>query len=305
MTGFGIGLKLARMRRSLSLGLMCILAACSAASEDKGAQALEAGTAVDSGAGFDPGPDGGGGIATDAALPETTGPDTAPAAAVYAHSPDTLYKLDPDTKAVTTIGRFDGCSSVVDIAVDKDGNIFASAGGIYRIDKVTAKCAAVGGGSFAGNSLSFVPAGVLDPAKEVLVTYSGGTYYRVDSTTGDTTVLGSLPTGFNSSGDIVSVKGGGTYVTVNGNGCGDCLLEVDPKTGSMKKNWGKVGAAAVYGIAYWAGSVFTFDNSGNIFELTFGTSSVTAKAIPIPSKPSGLQFWGAGSTTSAPVVPVK
>lgn len=292
------------MRRLLCLLCVSALAACSA-SEEKIAATADGGAKTDGG-GFDPGGDDGG-IALDADLPESPPPDEAPAAAVYAHSATTLYKLDPDTKAVLTIGTFSGCSQVVDIAVDKDSNIFGStqSGGIYRIDNTTAKCTSLGGGSFAGNSLSFVPVGVLDPAKEILVTYNGGDYYRVDPTTGATKALGSLPSGYSSSGDIVSVKGGGTYVTVNGNGCGDCLLEVDPKTGAMKKNWGSVGAAAVYGIAYWAGSVYTFDNSGKIFELSFGTSSVTATAIPIPSKPSGLSFWGAGSTTSAPIVKVK
>lgn len=245
------------------------------------------------------------GLGTDAPLPDAPPVDMAPAAAVYAHSPSTLFKLDPDTKAVTVIGNFDGCSGVVDIALDAKSNLYASAGGIYKVDTKTAKCTPVGGGGFAGNSLSFVPAGTLDPVKEILVTYSGGQYMRVDIDKGTTTNLGSLPSGFNSSGDIVSVKGGGTYVTVNGNGCGDCLLEVDPKTGTMKKNWGPVGASAVYGIAYWAGSVYAFSDSGQIFELTFGTDKLISKEIAIPMKPSGLQFWGAGSTTAAPVVPVK
>lgn len=292
------------MRRLVILGLLSMLGACSAASNPDDSAPVEAGIRSDS-AVDDSGSAGEGGIELDSSLPETPPPDPAPAAAVYAHSASTLYKLDPDTKAVTVVGKFSGCSNVVDIAVDKDSNIYASASGIYRVDSKTAKCTSVGGGLFAGNSLSFVPAGILDPVKEVLVTYNGGTYYKVDAATGATTALGSLPSGYSSSGDIVSVKGGGTYVTVNGNGCGDCLLEVDPKTGAMKKNWGSVGAAAVYGIAYWAGSVYTFDNGGQIFELTFGTSSVTAKSIPIPSKPAGLSFWGAGSTTSAPVVKVK
>jgi len=295
------------MLRVAMLVLVSIVGAGCAASSNAGGDpaSADAGTKSDSAVSDGDELPGEGGIVLDGALPDTLPPDTAPAAAVYAHSASTLYKLDPDTKAVTVIGNFSGCSSVVDIAVDKDSNIFASASGIYRVDKTTAKCTSVGGGLFAGNSLSFVPAGVLDATKEALVTYNGGSYYRVDATTGATTLLGSLPSGFSSSGDIVSVKGGGTYVTVNGNGCGDCLLEVDPKTGAMKKNWGAVGASAVYGIAYWAGSVFTFDNSGQIFELTFGTSTVTATKIPIPSKPSGLSFWGAGSTTSAPVVKVK
>lgn len=245
------------------------------------------------------------GLGTDAALPMETGPDMAPAAAVYAHSASTLYKLDPDTKAVTVVGNFSGCFGVVDIALDAKSNIYASASGIYTVDKLTAKCTRVGGGTFAGNSLSFVPAGTIEPDREVLVSYNGGQYLRVDLDKGTTTSLGSLPSGFSSSGDIVSVKGGGTYVTVNGNGCGDCLLEIDPKTGTMKKNWGPVGASSVFGIAYWAGSVYAFNDAGRIYELTFGADKLTSKEIAIPMKPSGLSFWGAGSTTSAPVVPVK
>jgi hypothetical protein len=279
--------------------------ACSASSEKSSTSSLsDAGGDTDGITLGDTGSADDGGLNADAP-PMDTGPDKAPAAAVYAHSASTLYKLDPDTKAVTVIGPFSGCSGVVDIALDAKSNLYASAGGIYLVDKTTAKCTSVGGGTFAGNSLSFVPAGTIEPDKEVLVTYNGGQYMRVDIDKGTTTNLGSLPFGFASSGDIVSVKGGGTYVTVTGPGCGDCLLEVDPKTGTMKKNWGTVGTNAVYGIAYWAGSVYAFSDAGRIFELTFGTDKLTPKEIMIPMKPSGLQFWGAGSTTIAPVVPVK
>lgn len=246
-----------------------------------------------------------GGIDFDGALPDTPPPVDMPAAAVYAHSADTLYKLDPDSKAVTTIGKFNGCSGVVDIALDAKSNLYASATGIYKVDTTTAKCTLVGGGAFAGNSLSFVPAGVLDATNEVLVTYQGGDYYRVDLSSGSTTLLGSLPDGYSSSGDIVAVKGGGTYLTVNGNGCGDCLLEVNPKTGAMIKNWGPIGASSAFGIAFWAGSVYAFTDAGKIFEITFGKTTITSTEIPIPMKPSGLSFWGAGSTTVAPVTKVK
>jgi hypothetical protein len=92
---------------------------------------------------------------------------------------------------------------------------------------------------------------------------------------------------------------------VNGNGCNDCLLEVNPKTGTMVKNWGSLGTGRVYGIAYWAGVVYAFNEAGQIWEVTFGTDKLTTKEIPIAMKPSGLQFWGAGSTTSAPIVAVK
>ncbi len=244
-----------------------------------------------------------GSLDLDGALDGTT--TTPPPAEVYAHSSDTLYKLDPDTKAVTVIGPFKGCSGVVDIALDEKSNLYASASGIYKVDKKTAVCTSVGGGSFAGNSLSFVPVGVLDPLKEVMVTYSGSQYMRVDIDTGVTTNLGTLAGGYGSSGDIVSVKGGGTYLSAYGPSCSDCLLEVNPKTGALIKNWGSLGTGGVYGLAFWAGSIYAFDSGGRIFEVTFGASSITTKEIPITSKPAGLSFWGAGSTTAAPTKPVK
>jgi hypothetical protein len=226
-------------------------------------------------------------------------------AEVYGHSPDTLYRLDPDTKAVTTVGAFQGCSGVIDIALDKDSKLLgASFGGLYAIDKSNAHCTLIANGSYP-NSLSFVPAGTVDPDKEALVGYLGSTYVRIDPQTGSVSNIGALSGGYASSGDIVSVKGGKSYLTVNGNGCGDCIVEVNPSTGDLVKNWGSVGHGAVYGLAFWAGKAYGFDDAGEIFQIDFAMdgSKVTTSIIPIPGNPS-LQFWGAGSTTSAPVVPV-
>ena len=38
---------------------------------------------------------------------------------VYGHSADTLFALDPKTKAVTEVGKFSGCGPVIDIALDE------------------------------------------------------------------------------------------------------------------------------------------------------------------------------------------
>src|SRR3972149_3519382 len=56
-------------------------------------------------------------------------PDRAPPpenAAVYAHSASELYRVDPDTFAVTLVGPFQWPSvadQMTDIAIDKDGNM--------------------------------------------------------------------------------------------------------------------------------------------------------------------------------------
>ncbi len=223
---------------------------------------------------------------------------------VFGHSSNTLYKLEPISKQVTVVGPFQGCSSVIDLAIDKDSKIIATTfGGLYWIDKTTAKCTEIATGGYP-NSLSFVPAGTLDPNEEALVGYQGSTYIRISTTTGQITQIGSIGSGYNSSGDIVSVKGGGTYLTVNGNGCGDCLIQVDPKTGALVKNWGPTGFGAVFGIAFWAGSVYGFTDGGDLFEMTFNNGQLVVSApIPIPGAPQNLSFWGAGSTTIAPPEP--
>lgn len=222
-------------------------------------------------------------------------------AEVYGHSGETLYRLDPSTKQVAIVGPFQGCSSVIDIAVDANSNIFGTTfNGLYRIDKASASCKMVAQGDYP-NSLSFVPEGSLLPNAEALVGYNGSDYVRIDTNSGVVTPVGTLGGGYTSSGDIVSVKGGGTYLTVKGNGCGDCLVEVDPKTGKMTKNWGPVGFGSVFGLAYWAGSAYGFSDYGDLFEIQFSGQSVKSSKITVPNAPPGLSFWGAGSTTIAPV----
>jgi hypothetical protein len=242
--------------------------------------------------------------------PDTSPVDTGPpptVAVVYPHSPSTLYTLNPKTDAISIVAPFNGdcsssadCDDVIDLALDKDSNAYiTSFNAFYKLDLTTAATTLIATGSYP-NSLSFVPAGTLDPTAEALVGYFGSTYVRIDTTTGKVTDVGALSGGYSSSGDIVSVIGGGTYLTVVGNDCGDCLLQVDPTTGDIIQNYGSVNHAEVYGIAYWAGTVYGFDNAGVMFSITFPAGKLVTTDIPFPSAPSGLEFWGAGSTTSAP-----
>jgi hypothetical protein len=226
-------------------------------------------------------------------------------AVVYGHSPDTLYKVDPTSKAVTVVGTFQGCSSVIDLALDKDSNmVVTTSDGFYRVDPTTAACTLIAQQGSYPNSLSFVPKGTVDQNAEALVGYVGSTYVRIDTTSGAISNIGDLNgNGLSSSGDIVSVIGGGTYLTVNGNSCSDCIVSVNPATGAMIQNYGSVNHGSVFGLAFWAGVAYGFDDGGDLFTITFGATSVTTADIPVPNAPSGLEFWGAGSTTSAPPAP--
>ena len=228
---------------------------------------------------------------------------------VYGHSATTLYKLEPATKEVTVVGEFKQCKPIIDIALDEKSTLYAvSYETLYTVDKNTAECKELHSGQYP-NSLYFVPKGTIDANEEALVGYDKGDYVRIDLQSGARTVLGKLDSSGKliSSGDIVSVKGGKTFLTVKGNkgtGCDttDCLVEVDPETGKMLKNWGSIEHQKVFGLSFWGGKVYGFDEQGNLFEVTFGTNKIVTTTIPIPQKPADLSFWGAGSSTSAPLV---
>jgi len=265
--------------------------ACSDRSFPNGVDAGDAGTSGDAP------------VFPDVSQPDGSEPAGTPE--VFAHSQDTLYRLDPVTKAVTEVGAFTGCSAVEDIALDSTSTMYATTlDGLYRIDRLNAQCTQIATGSYP-NSLSFVPAGTLDPTSEVLVGYVGDQYVRIDTTTGAMQTVGSLGGGYTSSGDVVSVKGGGTYLTAKGgpNACDDCLLQVDPTTGAFLLEWGPLGYTAVFGVAFWGGSVYGFDAGGDVFKIDFAGLAMQITPIAVPNAPPGLAFYGAGSTTVAPLTP--
>jgi hypothetical protein len=282
------------------IGLPFLVAFACSSPKDSGFGTLDSGASSSGASGFVP--DGGFGTSD-------TGPNEKdPPAEVYGHSPDTLYKLEPNTKAVTSIGTFSGCDgSVIDLALNEKAEMYGvTFTGLFRIDKGTAACTKVANDSYP-NSLSFVPKGTLDPNEEALVGYEDTDYVRINLQTGKKSIIGAgaLKRGLSSSGDIVSVKGGPTYLTVKGGTCTsfDCLVEVDPVTGAVTKELGSIGFVKVFGLAFWAGEVYGFTNQGELFQVTVSGGALTTKRINIPGAPSGLQFYGAGSSTSAPVKP--
>ena len=228
-------------------------------------------------------------------------------AEVFGHSSSTLYRLDPITKAVTTIGQFNGCDDVIDIAIDKDGQLLATSyTGLHRIDKTSAECTLIATGVYP-NSLSFVPVGTLDATVEALVGYENTNYVRINPDNGNITTVnaGAIMGGLISSGDIVSVIDGGTYLTVKGPGCEntDCLVEVNPATGAIIQNFGDAENDQIFGLAFWGGSAYGFTNDGILAEIIFMGNTVTTTPIAVPGAPAGLQFWGAGSSTDVPIAP--
>ncbi len=297
----------------LPLAAALALCSCTVASRDDGLTGVSTGSATqsDSGSESDTGTsnvdtttaDTGPMTMLDVAAPETTG-NVSEIAEVFGHSADTLYRLDPDTKEVTVVGAFDGCdASIIDIALDADSNMFGTAyGSLWSIDRTTAECTLIAEGDYP-TSLSFVPAGTVDPDREALVGFVEDQYIRIDTTTGAISQLGLLTEGLASSGDMVSVAGGGSYLTVYDDAeCADvdCIVQVDPADGTVMVNYGPLPYSQVFGIAFWAGRAYGFARGGELFEIEFDGHTVTTTEIAIPDAPAGLEFFGAGSTTSAP-----
>ena len=82
--------------------------------------------------------------------------------------------------------------------------------------------------------------------------------------------------------------------------CNDCLLQIDPKTGDLVQSYGSVNHTDVFGLAFWAGTAYGFDNGGQMFSIGWQNNKLVTTDLPVPNPPPGLQFWGAGSTTAAP-----
>jgi hypothetical protein len=283
------------MKLTSLLGFVMLLGACAAGSEDEaGGGPADGGSPGNGGAPGNGGNNFGG---------FNDGGGYTPEPEVFGHSRTTLFKLNPTTKDVGIVDTFKECSNIEDIALDKDSNLYGTNDeGLYSIDKNTATCTLIAAGTYP-NSLSFVPAGTLDDNAEALVGFLDDQYVRIDTSTGAISNVGSpWNNGFVSSGDLVSVKNGPSYLTIKDEDpedmvCGDCLVQINPATGAFVKEFGSLDYDRVFGAAFWAGSVYGFTNDGELFEIVIENNELTTNPI---ATPNGLSFWGAGSTTSAP-----
>jgi hypothetical protein len=280
----------------------------------------------DGGATDAPGIDLGGVLPADGPLPFDAfgSPDLDPRVGeVYAHSNLTLYRFNPVAGDFVTVGSFDclnadgGVAEMLDIAIDRAGNMVGTAamsehativGRLVSIDKTTAACTVLKTGSYP-NSLAFVPVGTVLPDREALVGYVNDSYVMINPDTGLVSSIGNLntigaATLWMSSGDIVSIVGGGTYLTIIAKGSvttdpqGDRIAEVDPTTGAIKRVIGATGTPGLYGLGYWGGIAYGFSSSGLLVKIDLGTGAGTP--IPITGAPA-TGFYGAGTTTIAPI----
>ena len=221
---------------------------------------------------------------------------------VYAHTATTLYRIDPDSLAITKIAAFGwpaGADEMTDIAVDKNGGIVGvSETKVYRIDSATAACTLLTSGlQGAFNGLSFVPAEAIGATgDDVLVGTRGddGVVDRIDPKTGAVAVIGNMGGSFTSSGDLVAIVGFGTVQTTVGS-TSDVLARLAPSTFAATAV-GATGHTGIFGLAFWKGKVFGFSEGGDFLTIDPNTGAATVV------QRGGPAWWGAGVTTVAPVL---
>ena len=143
----------------------------------------------------------------DSSIDAATG-DGGGATTVYANTDDTLYSLNPQTNAVTLIGKFvglgggSGDTSVTDLAVNATGDVYVNSEsivykatvpqtpGTVQLTKIASISLQSGQKFYA---LAFTPAGSLDASNEILIGGDGyGELYSIDTANGSTKDLGSF-----------------------------------------------------------------------------------------------------------------
>jgi hypothetical protein len=239
---------------------------------------------------------------------------------VYGHSQHDLYRIDTGNLNPVLIGSFGaalGAQSMTDIAINKDGEMYGvSLSKIFSIDPDTAEAtelAAFDGGSNL-TSLSFVPLDDTDPtsAERLVTAGDAGDVFEINITTdpGATTLLGNFGTYLGeqivSSGDIVSVRGFGTLVTVDATADfadPDFLATVNTDTWvATPIGTTSTGFDRIFGLGFWGGTIFGFvdnggtANTGNLITIDPDTGVGTAATN------QSFRWYGAGVTTIAPIV---
>lgn len=259
---------------------------------------------------------------TDAGMPRDAGPraDTNNLANVliYAHSSGTLFSFSPVTATVTTIGRFTddatgaNADPMIDLAIDSEQNVVtATATELWSVDVTNAHVTSIGAFDVTAGeqfyALTFLARGELHADRETLIGATNmGAYYEIDPTNAQTTFLGQYPSGWLSSGDLVSVQGLGTFCTIRHDAdTHDTLAQITfaADGSSTIRVIGPIVEGAteynhVFGLAYWGRVVFGFTSTGQLVAIDRTTGAGTLATTDTGTG----QFWGAGVTTIAEVV---
>jgi hypothetical protein len=234
---------------------------------------------------------------------------------VYAHSGNTLYRVDVGTLAPQTIGMMSGLGtqSLTDLAIDKaDKMIGITLDKLYTINSTTGAATLITDLSASARnftSLSFIPENLSDPnSGDILVSANSfGEVYEIDSTTGTATMLGDFgmmgASQIGSSGDLIGVRGLGIYATVNVGtdpGNQDFLARIDPSTWTAQVIGSGTGFNDIFGLAFWGDKIYGFVSMGTSAGKIITIDPTTGVGTEVQS--GSVRWYGAGVATDAPIL---
>lgn len=212
------------------------------------------------------------GVAGPLALPSSAAAAGKPPKTVYAvdYAPSsTLYKLKPRSKKVKVIGNTG--RELTDVAFRGKKLYAVGFSTLYRLDPRT------GAGTIVG-PLGLSDANALTVRKSTKVLYGAGdngSFFKVNHKTGAAKLIGSLGSGWGSSGDLAFI-GKKLYASVHPLGStASSLAKVNLRTGKAKII-GSIGFANVYGLVSRKNRLYgaTFDGRW----LTISTTTGKGKA---------------------------
>jgi hypothetical protein len=206
---------------------------------------------------------------------------------VLVNSESTLYDVDPDTLALSEVGRFRFPPGVdpkmTDIALDRGGHLWGvSFDYFFEIDPRSLAVKVLGPTPKDAmiNSLAIISsAATHDREKPDLLVAAGyhtPTVYSVDTSQGTLTPIGDLD-GYEASGDITWGPGVGPVITVKQASGGDLLARLEPGT-LHAKPIGAIGFVDVLGLARIDHALLGFTNDGDIIEIDLATGAGTRRA---------------------------
>jgi hypothetical protein len=147
---------------------------------------------------------------------------------VLVNTPEELYRVDPDTLAVTRLGTFsfpDGRDDkITDIAMDRSGRMWGVGfEAVYRIDPKTFACTRLAHHpGRALNALSIMTSSMIAGREtpDIMIAAEIGTQavYQVDPGTGALKQIGDLGGALSSSGDLTWAPGIGAIMITTGGG---------------------------------------------------------------------------------------
>lgn len=203
----------------------------------------------------------------------------------YAHSGETLYRVDPFEKTAEDVET--GLPNLQDIDTHPDGTLFGvTFDGLYRFDEWGDQW--VNQGNF-GDEISDPNGLAIDSLGDAFVT-SEDQVYAIDLETGQASLIGMTGGDFYSSGDCVVNKADTLYMTSKHREDEDVLVEVS-RSDAEGESVGGTGYQNIFGLTAAWGDLYGVTSAGELLRIDEREGDATEVHTF-----DDITFYGAAST---------